>query len=300
MRIAIAGGTGFVGRHIAQALIGSDHEVHVLGRDRTKVGSIPQLKGARPIEADVTNASSLAGTLDGIEAVVGVVQFPNYPVEMPRKGLTFDRYDRIGTENLLTEATRAGVSRYVYLSGVGADVTSDKPWYRAKGLAEHAVRNSGLEWAIVRPSWAYGPEDKALNRFAQIARFSPVVPRIGVRTQVVQPIYVGDVARCVRRIFDVDKAWGNIFEIGGPVMSMHDVIATMLDVSGRKRAIVPIPAPLAKIGTVPLLLLPKPFMSPGGIEFAVQNAVVHGTAAKDILGLEPLELVAGLSRYMNG
>lgn len=298
MKITVAGGTGFVGSRIAHALLGAGHEVQVLGRSRSKIEGHPLLDGAAAVEADVTDPSSLDGALDGTEAVVGVVQFPNYPVEQARKGLTFDRYDRQGTENLLVEAKRAGLNRYVYLSGAGADVAGDKRWYRAKGLAERAVQKSGLRWAVVRPSWAYGPGDKALNRFAQIARISPVVPQLGVRTQLVQPIHVDDIASCVVRIFATDEAWDRTYEIGGPVLSMNEVIGTMLEVMGKKRLIVPIPVPLAKIGAAPLLLLPRPLMSPSGVEFAVGDALVDITAAKEVLGFEPRALAEGLAGYL--
>jgi NADH dehydrogenase len=247
---------------------------------------------------DVTYPESLSGTLDGADAVVGCVQFPNHPVEIPRKDITYDVFDRLGTEHLLEEALRAGVSRYVYLSGAGADLTSDKSWYRAKGFAERAVIDSGIDHAIVRPSWAYGPEDRALNTFALIARFSPVVPQIGVRPQRVQPVHCGDIASVFRRIFEVE-AWGRIFEVGGPeVMTMREVIKTLLEAIGKRRLILPIPLWLAKLGTAPLVVLPKPPMSPFGIEFAVQDGLADNSLLESVLDLHPVPLREGLARYM--
>ncbi|MDQ3879137.1 MAG: NAD(P)H-binding protein, partial [Actinomycetota bacterium] len=148
MKIAVAGGTGFLGRHIAQRLMSSGHEVSVLSRDPSKVTTIAELEHARALKADVT-----------------------------------DRYDRAGTENVLAEACGSDVRRFLYVSGAGADPRSSRTWYRAKGIAEASIRAAGIRWAVVRPSWAYGPEDRALNRIAQIARYSPVVPRLGVARQ---------------------------------------------------------------------------------------------------------------------
>ena len=297
--IVVAGGTGFIGRHVARALLDGGHHVVVLGRDPSKISTIPELDGAEGRRGDVTDPSSLAGVLDGADAVVGAVQFPNHPVEVPRRGLTYDRYDRRGTENLLEEAKRAGVKRYVYLSGAGAKVTSDKSWYRAKGLAESAVRDSGMEFAIVRPSWAYGPEDRALNRLARIASMSPVVPQLGVRAQLVQPVYVEDIALAFRRIFEVEDAWGRTFEIGGPrIMTMNEIIHTLLEVLGKKRVVLPIPLALAKLGTAPLIVLPNPPMTPQGVDFAVQDGLVDIAELEKVLDVHPVPLREGLSRYI--
>lgn len=299
MRILVAGGTGFVGRNIVRSLLEGEHDVSVLTRNPSSVQSIPQLRGVEARVGDVTDPDALAGVMSDIDAVVGVVQLPNYPVELPRKGLTFDRFDRRGTENLLQEARRSGVSRYVYLSGAGADVASNETWYRAKGLAERAVEDSGLDFCILRPSWAYGPDDKALNRFVQIARISPVVPRLGTHVQRIQPVFVEDIGMAVRRMFEIEAAWGGTLEIGGPeVLTMDEVIRTMLEVIGRRRAIVPVPAWLAKAGTAPLLVLPKPPLSPGGVEFAIQDAVVNSSALEKVLDIHPMALRDGLARYL--
>ena len=297
MKVVVAGGTGFVGRYISRSLITAGHDVTVLSRSGN-TARIWQLVGADSVAADVTRPESLEGKLAGMDAIVGVVQFPNYPAEVPRKGLTFDRYDRGSTENLIAEAHRAGVTHYVYISGAGADPDSPATWYRAKGRAEQALRASDLHHTILRPSWAYGPEDRALNKFVQIARFSPIVPRIGVRQQLIQPVFIEDVGAAVARIFERD-AWGRTFEIGGPdVMTMDGVIRTMLDVMGKHRLVIPVPAVLPKLATAPLTLLPKPPMTPGGIEFAIQNGVVDAAEMEATLDVHPVPLREGLETYL--
>jgi NADH dehydrogenase len=235
VRIAVAGGTGFIGRYVSQALTRSGHEVVVLTRDPARTRSIRQLHGTTAVMSDVTRPSSLTSAVVGCEGVVMAVGFPNYPVEQPRKGLTFDRYDRRGTEALLEAATAAGARRFAYVSGAGADPTSDKSWYRAKGQAEAAIERAGIDHFILRPSWAYGPEDRSLNKFAAIARFSPVVPKPGTRPQHIQPVFVEDVAASFGKAFDRDDVWNRTFEIGGPdVMTMTEVIHTMLEVMGNR------------------------------------------------------------------
>ena len=240
--------------------------------------------------------------MEGVDAIVGVVAFPNFPVEQPRKKLTFYNYDYVGSENLLAAAKSTGVKRYAYISGAGADATSEKSWYRAKGLAEDAIERSGLSYFILRPSWAYGPEDKALNRYVTMARFLPAVPKLGVRPQRIRPVYVKDIALSVQRAFASDGdegVWDRTFEVGGPdVMTMDEVIKTLLDVLGKKRPIVPIPTLLAKIATAPLSLLPTPPMNPTGVEFAVQDGLVDTTDLEKILDVHPVGLREGLREYL--
>lgn len=297
-KVVVAGGTGFLGRHISRALLDAGHDVTVLGRDPNKVSSIPLLHGANATRGDVTDPGSLSGTLEGADAVVQAVTFPNFPMEVARKGLTFDNYDRRGTENMLSEAQRAGISKFVYLSGASADPASEKTWYRAKGLAERAIRASGIDHAILRPSWAYGPEDKALNKFVSFARYSPVIPKPGVGPQRIQPVYVGDVAMSVARVFE-RNAWNATYELGSrEVMTMDEVIDTMLDVMGKKKPVVAVPASLMKVATAPLTLLPTPPLTPGGVDFAIQDGLVDVTKMVEVLGVEPLSLRAGLERYL--
>ena len=275
------------------------HGVTVMSRNPGSVARISELSGANAVRGDVTDPRTLTGTLTGVDGVVACVQFPNHPVEVPRKGLTYDRYDRRGTENLIAEAVDAGVRRFFYLSGAGADPRSPVVWYRAKGRAEEALSASGLEWAALRPSWAYGPEDRALNKFAFMARHLPFVLQVGVKPQRVQPVWVGDVALAVRRAFEREDAWNAVYEIGGPdVMTMNEIIHTMLDVMGKRRLVVPVPAWLAKAGTMPLRLLPKPPMTPQGIEFATQSGIVDNRLLREKLGVQTIPLREGLAHYL--
>jgi uncharacterized protein YbjT (DUF2867 family) len=294
-----------VGRHIARSLLDGGHQVTVLGRSPAKAASIPMLQGANATRGDITDAASLYGTLDGADGVIVAVQFPGYPAEAPRAGLTFDRYDRQGTENMIAEATRAGVERYAYISGANSVSTAKENWYRAKGRAEETIRASGLRYFILRPSWAYGPGDRALNTYVAMARFSPAIPMVirmqGKRllSQRIQPVFIEDVALAVRRAFEREDAWNHSFEIGGPdVMTMRQVIETLLAVSGKKRLILPVPDVVAKMGVAPLGLLPRPPMTPTAIDFVTQDGVVDITELERVLDVHPLPLREGLSRYI--
>src|SRR5690606_7118092 len=127
--------------------------------------------------------------------------------------------------------------RFVYISGVGAG-TNTRHWFRFKYAAEQALQDSGLEWAIVRPTWVYGPDDHALNRLLGFTRYLPFLPMFGNGKQNMQPIFVDDMASIIADAALRPEAANQLFEAGGPeVMSMNDVLKTAMDVAGRSRPI---------------------------------------------------------------
>ena len=108
------------------------------------------------------------------------------------------------------------MQRFFYLSGAGA-APDGYHWFQAKWRAEEAVRGSGMTWTIIRPSWVYGPEDKALNRFLSMSRYLPFVPLIGdVGKQQMQPVFIDDVGRAVAEALENPAADNQTYEIGGP------------------------------------------------------------------------------------
>ncbi len=193
-RVAVAGGTGFVGGAIAAELHRRGHHVVVLShRGEAARGQLPDDVELRT--ADVTEPDRLAAALAGIDLLVIALAFPNSPIEAPRKGRTFEAVDAQGTEHLIAAARAAGVARVVYISGAGAAPDAKRHWFRAKWRAEEAVRGSGLTWTVIRPTWIYGPGDVSLNRFVGFARRLRMVPMTNFGTQQLAPVFVDDIAR---------------------------------------------------------------------------------------------------------
>jgi len=295
--ILVAGGTGFVGAGIVRELVRRGKKVAVLSRQPD-----PERFPGLDVEfrtGDVTKPETLAAAMQGIEAVVGTQQFPNSPVENPGKGYTFEKVDAEGTENLVRAAKAAGVQRYVYLSGAGAS-PEGRHWFRAKWRAETAVKESGLAYTILRPSWVYGPEDRSLNRFLKMSRFLPFVPLIGnAGKQEMQPVFVDDVARAVANSLERPAANNQLFELGGPeVMSMADVVRTALEVSGRKRLLLPAPAVVMKLVATVIQFAPGKPLTPSAVDFITHNALADPTAIQQALGLRMTPLREGLATYL--
>jgi len=249
----------------------------------------------------VTRPETLAAPLEGVDTVVQCVQFPGFPVEAPGRGHTFLNVDARGTEAMVAAAREAGVRKFVYLSGVGADPRSTRPWFRAKGLAEQAVSGSGLTFVIVRLSWTYGPGDSSLNRFAELIRLVPfVLPQLGAGGQRINPVFVDDVARLVAGTVDGSAADGATLEIGGrDVMTIDEMMEATMRVLDRVKPIVHIPIACARIGARGLELLPGQLLSRGAVEFVTQSAIADlHELDRRFPGFELAGFEAAIARYL--
>jgi uncharacterized protein YbjT (DUF2867 family) len=298
MMILVSGGTGFVGSAITKELLRRGERVAVLGRDAGKT----QAKLGTDVEAregDVRDPSSLAGAFDGIDVVINAVQFPGSPIENRGKGYTFEETDLKGTRHQVDAAKAAGVRRFVYVSGVGAERDAKEHWFRYKWEAEQYVRVSGIEWSIVRPTWIYGPGDLSLNRFLGLGKFLPFIPMFGDGKQDMQPVFIDDVGRVVSDAATKPEAAGQVFELGGPeVMSMNDVVKTALDVQGKKRPLLHQPVFVGKLlGSLPNLPL-LPALTADAIDFITNPAVADTRTLADILHPQLTPLREGLATYL--
>jgi uncharacterized protein YbjT (DUF2867 family) len=297
MRIVVTGGTGFIGREVVGRLLEEGaHQVVVTTRtpDRDPWGGKVELA-----QAFAGDALSLGKAFTRADVVVHAIQFPNHPVEDPAKGRTYLEVDGRGTTVAAQTAHKLGVRRFIYLSGAGAGQGRPQPWFQAKEMAEAAIRGTGMEYAILRPSWIYGPRDRSMNRFVTFCRHLPVVPVIGNGRTTVHPIHVGDVARgvadCVRR----EDARETVLELGGPErLTMDEIIRTIQKVLGRRRPLLHHPVKLMKLLSLPMQLLPKPMLSPTAIDFIVQEVEIDPRPAMEYFGFPFRRLEEGLRTYL--
>jgi NADH dehydrogenase len=231
--------------------------------------------------------------------VVNAVQFPTSPIEVPRKGWTFEEIDYNGTCNQVDAAKVAGVKRFVYMSGVGAAPGAEKHWFRFKWMAEQHLQQSGLEYVIVRPTWVFGPGDKSLNRLIGFSNFLPFVPMFGAGKQDMQPVFIDDVGRVGADAATKPEAANQVFELGGPqVMSMNEVLKTALDVMGRKRFILHQPVFVGKLAGTLAGILPTPPLSADAVDFINEPAVADNVNLARTLHPQLTLFRDGLETYL--
>ena len=300
MRIVVAGGTGFIGRGVVDQLLrnGDGHEVVVTSRDPAAKRRAFDDR-VEVVQAFAGDAVSLGRAFTGADIVVQAIQFPNHPVEDPSRGRTYQEVDGRGTEVAVRVAKALGVRRFVYLSGAGVGEGRPQSWFEAKQRAEAAIRESGLEYVILRPSWIYGPRDRSMNRLIFFCRYLPLVPVIGDGRTPIQPIHVDDVARCVAEGALRDDATDKVFGLGGPeTLTMDEIHRTIQKVLGRQRPLLHHPVALMKLLVLPMALLPEPILSPGAVDFVTQEARVDPKPAVEYFGFEFRKLEEGLRQYL--
>lgn len=296
--VAVVGGTGFVGGEITRELRRRGRHVVVLSsRGEGARGQLPDDIELRV--ADVRDLESLRAALAGVDELVISLAFPGLPVEQPRKGYTFMEVDAGGAQRLIAAGQQAGVSRVVYLSGAGAGHDAERHWFRAKAVAEDAVRASGMAWTILRPTWVYGPGDVSLNRFLGFARTLPFVPLTNLGRQPLAPVFVGDVARLAADSLEQDAAIEQVLEVGGPeTMSMREVVSRAMAVAGIRKPIIPGPTPLIKLAAWPMRFLPHPPLSPDAVDFVNQPATVDVEPLLRTMPRTLTPLETGLATYL--
>jgi uncharacterized protein YbjT (DUF2867 family) len=270
--VALAGGSGFIGRAIARRLIaGGGTKVRVLTRNPESARARLDIPGVEFVAADIAQPASLKDALKDVSTIVDTIQFDGYPVENPRRGLTFERIDYGGTVALIEAAKRVGVGQFIYISGAAADENSTHPAFRAKGRAERAIRESGLTYTIFRPSLVYGPEDKVVNGLARAIRFAPIFGVPGTGRQKVQPVLVDDLAACVMLAVS-GRGRNGTYDVGGPdLMTFDEMMRIIMDASGHRRLLFHIPENIMRAVGGMLEKLPKPPLSRDAVTFVTAD-----------------------------
>ena len=211
MTVLVTGATGFVGPHAVHALRARELPVRALVRDPQRASRLASW-GAELVQGDVTDLTSLRAAVAGVDSIVHLVAI------IKGSRADFERVMAQGTRDLVAAAQEAGVRRFVLVSALGLNERSRDavPYFAAKWEMERAVKESGLEYVIFRPSFVFGKDGGALPTFVRLARFAPVTPIVGPGTQRLQPIWVEDVAEYYARAIDLPAAANRTFEIGGP------------------------------------------------------------------------------------
>jgi len=291
--ILLTGATGFVGPYVVHALRAEGRELRALVRDGADVGRL-HAWGCETVVGEMTDAASLRRAAEGCDTVVHLVAI------LTGKPRDFERVMSQGTRDLTAAAREAGVRRFVLMSALGTDErTKDLvPYYGAKWAMEQAVKESGLEHVIFRPSFIFGKGGGALAQFQKIAKLAPVTPIVGPGTQRIQPIWVEDVAAYFAASIDKPEAANRTFDLGGPdVVTWNEFWARLKRSTGSRRPSVHLPFGLMRAQASLLERLPNPPVTRDQLTMLeAGDNVVTNSDAVDTFGLPLIPLDEQLRR----
>jgi uncharacterized protein YbjT (DUF2867 family) len=298
MQIASAcliGGSGFVGRAVAEALCERGVRVRVISRGPTRSRPLWVLPTVEISQADPHDEVQLAACFDGMDAVVNLAgilhetgrqTFEAVHVELPRKAVGACR--------------AAGVGHFVHVSAIGAAESGPSAYLRSKGRGENAIRESvaSLPWTILRPSVIFGAGDRFLNTFARLLALFPFVPLAGAHARF-QPIWVEDVARAVLAVLGNPPAYGRTYELCGPrVYTLKELVEFVGETTGHRRPVIALPAWAGALQAFVLQHLPGRLMTRDNLRSMSVDNVATGSFPD--FGFSPAPLEAVAPQYLAG
>ena len=300
--ITVFGGSGFVGRHLVRALAKRGHRIRVAVRRPDlalylqPLGSVSQIQ---PIQANLRYPNSVTAAVKDADAVVNLV---GILAESGRQ--TFSSVQADGTHNVAKACQESGITNFIQMSALGADSDSSSVYAQTKAYAEQIANQLVPSATIIRPSIVFGPEDNFFNQFAGLAKILPALPLIGGGETKFQPVFVGDVAECIAKLIDGEIKSGQTYELGGPdIMSFKEILQYILDITGRKRLLVPIPFPIAMIQAAIMEWLPGQMLTRDQVRLLQQDNVVSAGAVSEHrtlegAGIKPASVAAIVPTYL--
>lgn len=292
-RLCIIGGSGFVGRAIAQQAVQAGHMVTVACRHPVRArGQL--VDGVRLVRADVTDGYGLDAAVAGMDVVINLV---GLLFEKGRQN--FQAAHVKGAARVIAACKAAGVKQLLHMSALGAGQVEGSRYAQTKGEAEQLVAASGLNFTIFRPSIIYGAGDSFFNKFKAMSQSMPVLPVISGETRF-QPIWVQDVARAFVDAIGNRHVVGATFELAGPKSySFRELLELLLKELDIKRPLIPVPGLAASLMAAFTQVLPTPLITRDQLVLLGRDNVVEGEPFPALFG-QPAALEEVLPTYICG
>ena len=255
-RIAILGGTGFIGGHLVPKLVAAGHAVTVLSRNREKHRALFVLPSVRVVSVNVYERAALAREFTGHDAVLNLVGILNETGDA-----RFSRAHVDLTATVIAACREAGITRLLQMSSINAGSDASK-YLKTRGEAETLVKNSALDWTIFRPTIVYGAGNGLISRFRTLLKLSPMLPLARPKAKIA-PVYVGDVCAAIMRSLARRDSIGRLYELYGPdVYTLLQIVRRIRDAAHLRRIVLPLPDALGWLQARVCDFVPgKPFSS---------------------------------------
>ncbi|EQD42949.1 NAD-dependent epimerase/dehydratase, partial [mine drainage metagenome] len=225
--IVLAGGSGFVGRHLATRLAAGGYRIRILTRDGARVRDLRVLPTLEILaHPAIYHPDRVTQAVSGAQTLVNLVG-------VLHEGRRHDRrfeWTHVGiTRNLLAAAEGSRVRHFIQVSALGSETPRTRSRYLAsKARAEALVQSSGLDWALVRPSVIYGPDDDFLMRFANLLRFAPGIFPLTCPDTELAPVDIEDIVKALMTLIGKPFPSRAIYRLDGPeVWTLREIVKTI-------------------------------------------------------------------------
>ena len=306
-RIAILGGSGFIGTSLCNRLVQDQLQLVVATRKREKRRSkLILLPALELVQADIHDSQQLEATLGGCDAVINLVGILN---ENGTDGKGFYHAHVALAEKLLDVCAKKGIRRILQMSALNASARNNRSHYLGtKGKAEDLLHNNKHDIAVTsfQPSVIFGEEDAFFNRFSRLLQNIPAVFPLACANTRLQPIYVLDVVEMMARSLHDSNSFGQRFPlVGAKTYTLKELLQITLRVIGRKRFILPLPDILARIQAAmfdrlgslfSMCNLEKPF-SMENYQMLQQDSVSNENGLK-FYNMQPAHLEKTVANYL--
>lgn len=291
--ILVAGGTGFIGSNIVRELVKRNHKVKALVHSGANLARLKNLN-LEYADGDITDINSLDKAFKDVKKVYNVVG-----IIQETKKANFDSIHVLGTKNLIEMSNKVGVEYFVHISSLGTRPNAVSRYHQSKWKAEQSVVSSGIPYTIFRPSVVFGPDDEFINMLARMIQYMPVTPLIDSGGAKMQPVYVGDLAKCVVDCLNNPQAKNKIFEIGGPErFTMEEIVNLIKEHRGFKRLKLKIPYKLMyAISKILENLFGKTPVSADQLIMLRENNICDNSEVEKIFKIKFTGLKEGLKSY---
>ena len=302
--VTVFGGSGFIGKHVVRALVKDGWRVRVpmrrphTGQDLRVIGNVGQVQ---LVQANIRFEDSVRRALEGSDAVVNLVAVLFQEGKQSFKSLHED-----GAAIVAQSARDMGITNFVQMSALGADLEAESLYAQSRAKGEAAVRDALPSADILRPSIVFGPEDNFFNQFAAMTQIAPGLPLIGGGKTKFQPVYVDDVANAAVK-GALGEAEAGTYELGGPdVNTFRELMEQMLETIHRRALIIGLPFWVGTAmgyvtGAVSFVtggLAPQPITVDQVKSLRDDNVVAEGARGFAELGIKPMSLEAVLPSYL--
>lgn len=285
-KVVVFGGSGFVGRILAQELSKDRCKIVVVSRRPQRCRELGVFPTLQLLQGDINDCDLLPKLIEGADAVINLVGI----LHESGKNVTFDKIHARFPHNLAAACLDQQVQRLIHVSAIGASVNAPSLYLQSKGRGEAAIiaaMDRGLDATVFRPSVIIGADDSFTRAFAKFLRMAWGFFVVVSPNSVMQPVYVRDVAHCIARSLNLSETIGNCYTLAGPDRyELHEIFSMIDKCIGRKHKFIHLSDAQSKLLASFLQFMPDKPITPDNL-LSLSVPSVSEDPFPEVFGVQP-------------